>query len=187
VSHSFRPPSERVAEAMTHQDQSKPPASSFTGAVRASSRSFRLSESITHDRLGIVTKNRRPVLPESRGYCPVSPDLARQDAAGLRQTNAPRRATYHTRSRRLARHLAGSGVLHPACILHSPLIQQRNSGAGHEGAAVGCLERLRLLVDGAPERSRDRGRDEVGTGAGECSLGAMEPACATDERALWSG
>jgi hypothetical protein len=38
-----------------------------TGAVTASSHSFRLSESIPHDRLGIVTKNRRLViLQESR-------------------------------------------------------------------------------------------------------------------------
>jgi hypothetical protein len=34
----------------------------LTGAVTASSHSFRLSESIPHDRLGIVTKNRRPVI-----------------------------------------------------------------------------------------------------------------------------
>jgi hypothetical protein len=43
-------------------------------------------------------------------------------------------------------------------------------------AAVGCLERHRVLVDGALQLSRDSGRGEVdGTGAGECSLGAIEP------------
>jgi hypothetical protein len=39
----------------------------LTGAVTASSHSFRLSESIPHDRLGIVTENRRLVILQESG------------------------------------------------------------------------------------------------------------------------
>ena len=44
------------------------------------------------------------------------------------------------------------------------------------------LERLRIPVDGAVERSRDSGRDQVdGADAGERSLGALEPARTTGD------
>jgi hypothetical protein len=97
----------------------------------------------------------------------------------------------HRSSAEAARRLSPPSMNEPlsakdlARDLATPRPQGLQKCSDHDTACgVGCLERHRVLVDGACERSRDSGRDEVDlTGAGECSLGALEPACTPSDGA----